>query len=114
MEKDIYAMKLHETIQIMIGGLNYRIIRVPGGWLYRYNNDETSVFVLFNNEFRETDNDDADMDSDEKIIINGGDVFIGTREEFANKFGMIASDAEIKDWCFDYGYKLTINNKIIF
>jgi hypothetical protein len=32
----IYAMKLHESIHPEIPEVDVRIIRVPGGWVYRF------------------------------------------------------------------------------
>ena len=42
--KNIYNLKLHE--ECIIDG--FRILRVPGGWLYKMGHP---VFVPFNNEF---------------------------------------------------------------
>jgi len=58
MDKDIYMMKLHETVHID----NYTAVRrVPGGWIYVEMmtdvehqtgvTNSTSTFVPFNNEF---------------------------------------------------------------
>lgn len=47
---ELYDMKLHDSI----GGKNYDIVRVPGGWLYSYFRGKvsTSTFVPFDNEFQ--------------------------------------------------------------
>jgi len=61
MDKNIYEMKLHESIVIGY----YEILRVPGGWVYTHFEEdakiESSVFVPFNNEFQivtKTEDDD--------------------------------------------------------
>lgn len=50
-EKTIYELELHEST----GGDNYRITRVPGGWVYQIQSwEELSMamtFVPYNNEF---------------------------------------------------------------
>lgn len=61
----IYTIKLHEVLNSS-GTLDYQIVRVPGGWIYRFSqvNQVTmpdgkwsenylcdSVFVPYNNEF---------------------------------------------------------------
>lgn len=48
------------------------------------------------------------------IVVENGDIFEGTREQFMNCFFSNANDEEIKDWCFDYGWKLKINDEVIF
>jgi hypothetical protein len=48
------------------------------------------------------------------IIVENGDLFEGTREEFMDCFFSNADDETIKDWCFDHGYKLEINRVKIF
>ena len=45
------------------------------------------------------------------ILVENGDMFEGTRDQFRNSFFDNASDNEIKDWCQTYGYSLTINGK---
>lgn len=52
---NIYALKLHETIEIKKGLI---VTRVPGGWLYIHKelaigSSDQTVFVPFNNEFQE-------------------------------------------------------------
>lgn len=54
------------------------------------------------------------MDLDTIIIIENGDIFSGTREQFMVCFFTNADDEEISDWCFDNGYKLIIDGKTIF
>lgn len=55
MEKSIYDLELHECMTIPD---NAEVMRVPGGWLYRYWDDISreyfgnSTFVPFNNEFQ--------------------------------------------------------------
>jgi len=54
--KNIYEIKLHEETVITIGPAEYRVLRVPGGWIYynpRLDNDQmNSTFVPFDNEFQ--------------------------------------------------------------
>lgn len=54
------------------------------------------------------------MDESTWIIVENGDMFEGTREQFANCFFTNADDEEITDWCFDNDWKLTIDGKVIF
>ena len=49
---DIYHMKLHETLSLD-NRVGHTIMRVPGGWLYKY--FDQIVFVPYNNEFEEPD-----------------------------------------------------------
>lgn len=49
---DIYQMKLHEIIVIVVSGETLQIIRVPGGWIYKlwyYSGEDkyTTVFVPY-------------------------------------------------------------------
>ena len=46
-DKNIYHLTLHEYTKVD----NVYITRVPGGWVYEF--DETAVFVPFHNEFQE-------------------------------------------------------------
>ena len=59
--KDIYNLKLHETLEFDDFGLFTVILRVPGGWFYRSydksQNIATGVFVPFDNEFQKRDCD---------------------------------------------------------
>jgi len=48
--KTIYDLKLHESVFIKQGLDDFKITRVPGGWIYRH--IDNSVFVPFNNEFQ--------------------------------------------------------------
>jgi len=55
MEKNLYNLKLHESITEPFGML---IMRVPGGWIYDcwdFENDKSKIgtFVPFDNEFME-------------------------------------------------------------
>jgi len=60
MNKTIYDLKLHE--ELVLDGMT--IIRVAGGWLYRFMNGNVvnytveTTFVPFNNEFQATDYND--------------------------------------------------------
>ena len=54
MEKTIYDLKLHESIEIHYG---VDAMRVPGGWIYNrwdIEQDEfkAGIFVPYNNEFQ--------------------------------------------------------------
>ena len=48
-----------------------------------------------------------------RILVENGDIFDGSREEFMNCFFSNADDEEISDWCFDQGYSLKIGNDVI-
>lgn len=49
--KNIYELELHEhTYQ---ENDNFKVTRVPGGWIYRmHGKNYSSVFIPFNNEFQ--------------------------------------------------------------
>ena len=51
---EIYKLELHDTLTVNF----YRVLRVPGGWIYTYIKEEypTSTFVPFDNGFQSTDN----------------------------------------------------------
>ena len=56
---NIHSMELHEEVSL---NQWYRIIRVPGGWIYYFDNEQvgghwqtTSTFVPFNSEFMPKD-----------------------------------------------------------
>ena len=51
----IYKMDLHEEVFI---NTNYRVVRVPGGWIYHWDNEQfdgtwqtVAIFVPYNEEF---------------------------------------------------------------
>jgi len=46
--QEMVDMKLHETKEIGLGSCNI-VLRVPGGWIYWFN--DTAVFVPFDTEF---------------------------------------------------------------
>jgi hypothetical protein len=52
---NIYELELHQTLEMDDPHLYNTILRVPGGWIYRYFDMSrsmlTSCFVPFNNEF---------------------------------------------------------------
>ena len=50
---------------------------------------------------------------DSRILVENGDVFEGSRGQFTDCFFTNADDEEIKDWCFDNGWKLEIDGKTI-
>lgn len=57
MEKTIYNLELHESMeQRTNGSTTFTITRVPGGWIYEnYRLDQrqmTSVFVPYDNSFQ--------------------------------------------------------------
>jgi hypothetical protein len=45
--RELWEMELHETIECE--DKDWRITRVPGGWIYMYKNQP--IFVPLNNEF---------------------------------------------------------------
>jgi hypothetical protein len=48
-EKTIYQLKLHEELTL---NRSISVLRVPGGWIYRFDNRDTNyVFVPFDNGF---------------------------------------------------------------
>lgn len=49
MTKDLFNMKLHETLVI---NSNLEILRIPGGWIYNFKNNGTCR-VPFSLEFKE-------------------------------------------------------------
>lgn len=46
---------------------------------------------------------------DDIIIVDNGDIFEGTREQFRDCFFDNADDDEIADWCYDNDWSLVIN-----
>ena len=54
---DIYKMKLGEFFEPDVK-INYHIVRVPGGWIYRFWNSSQydPVFVPYNEEFIKNEN----------------------------------------------------------
>lgn len=53
------------------------------------------------------------MDLNTWIIVENGDMFEGTREQFMDCFFSNAYDDKIKDWCTQNGWKLKIGDEII-
>lgn len=47
------------------------------------------------------------------IIVDNGDIFHGTREQFMNCFFSNANDDEIESWCISYNWNLVINDKLV-
>jgi hypothetical protein len=47
------------------------------------------------------------------ILVENGDMFEGTREQFQNCFFTNAYDSEIEDWCRQEGWSLKIDGKVI-
>ena len=54
------------------------------------------------------------MDLETWIVVENGDMFEGTREQFMDCFFSNANDEEIKSWCFDNGWKLKIGDETIY
>jgi hypothetical protein len=48
------------------------------------------------------------MNLETRIIIENGDVFDGTREQFMDCFFSNADDDKIKDWCIENGWNVLI------
>ncbi len=46
---------------------------------------------------------------DDRILIDNGDMFEGSRGQFTDCFFTNATNEQIADWCFDNGWSLTIN-----
>ena len=53
------------------------------------------------------------MNLETEILVENGDMFDGTREQFMDCFFSNANDEEIKDWCSENGWSLKIDGKII-
>jgi len=53
------------------------------------------------------------MDLDTWIIVEDGDMFEGTREQFMGCFFSNANDEEIKSWCLENKWNLKINGETI-
>jgi len=53
------------------------------------------------------------MEDSDRILVEEGEMFDGTREQFADCFFSNADDKQITDWCFDNGWSLKINGKTI-
>lgn len=43
--KQIYSLQIHEYVSVNVGIYTFRVIRVPGGWIYA--NNDNMVFVPF-------------------------------------------------------------------
>jgi hypothetical protein len=50
---------------------------------------------------------------DDKILVDNGDMFDGTREQFADCFFSNATNNQIIDWCKSQGFSLSINGEIL-
>ena len=48
------------------------------------------------------------MNPNDKILVNDGGVFEGTREQFKDCFFSNADDVEIYDWAEDMGFTVEI------
>ena len=55
-----------------------------------------------------------DEDINDHILVENGAIFDGSRDQFMDNFFTNANNEEIKDWCFDNSWSLTIEGKIIF
>ncbi len=51
----VYDLKLHKSITVGTGRIEYEVVRVIGGWIYNHmrldSGQMNSVFVPFDNEF---------------------------------------------------------------
>lgn len=56
---------------------------------------------------------DKAMNLETIILVEDGDVFDGTREQFMDCFFSNASDYQIQDWCESYEWSLSINGEEI-
>lgn len=54
------------------------------------------------------------MDLETWIVVENGEMFEGTREQFMDCFFSNADDDTIKDWCFDNDWSLKIGEEVIF
>lgn len=50
---------------------------------------------------------------DDHILVENGDIFDGTREQFRDSFFDNAYDNQITEWCVKNDWVLTINNNPI-
>lgn len=57
--------------------------------------------------------EDLIEDDEDRILVENGDMFDGTRDQFKDNYFTNANNAEIKDWCFENGWSLSINGKTI-
>lgn len=48
------------------------------------------------------------------IIVENGEMFEGTREQFMDCFFSNADDKNIKEWCFENDWKLKIGDEVIY
>lgn len=48
------------------------------------------------------------------IVVDNGDMFEGTREQFMDCFFSNADDEQIKNWCLKNGHSLKIGEEVIF
>jgi hypothetical protein len=51
---------------------------------------------------------------DDLIVVDNGDLFWGTREQFRDAFFSNATDDQIIGWCKNQGLSLIINGETIF
>lgn len=56
----------------------------------------------------------SNMNLETWILVDNGDMFEGTREQFMNCFFSNADDEQIKSWCLKNGYSLKIGEETIF
>lgn len=73
MENEIYNLKLHEETSIN----DTNIIRVPGGWIYRYDLGSgyiQNTFVPYSDEFKSKDNKSEEGKSLKSILNNMSDL----------------------------------------
>ena len=53
------------------------------------------------------------MNPNTKILVENGDMFDGTRDMFRDCFFDNADDNQIKGWCEENGWSLTIDGNVI-
>ncbi|HET6226036.1 MAG TPA: hypothetical protein VFF27_07135 [Bacteroidia bacterium] len=51
--------------------------------------------------------------NDDRILVENGDMFDGSRDQFADCFFSNATNEQISDWCRDNDWKLSINGQKI-
>ena len=77
--------------------------------------DEMITFIgeVHGIEESEEVRDLCQLDLDTWIIVEDGDMFEGTREQFMDCFFSNAYNHQIKEWCESQGFKLKIGEKVI-
>lgn len=68
----------------------------------------------FENKYKHPFDMNNEEYEDDKILVENGDMFDGTREQFMDCYFSNASNNNIMDWCFDQGFNLSINGEDMF